>query len=95
MNTYREFWEFYLKQHSKPWTIRLHVFGTLIGIMVGLFSLYQGRIGYALLGFVVGYGASWLSHFLVEKNVPASWTYPWWSFISEFRMIYFYLTRKL
>jgi len=30
---------------------------------------------------VFGYGFAWFSHFVYEKNHPASWTWPLWSFM--------------
>lgn len=35
---------------------------------------------------VVGYGAAWIGHFFVEKNKPASFKYPLWSFRADWVM---------
>jgi hypothetical protein len=47
-----------------------------------------------LLHFV-GYGFSWFSHFFVEKNKPASFQYPLWSFISDYKMMFYMLIGKM
>jgi hypothetical protein len=35
---------------------------------------------------VVGYGMSWIGHFFVEKNRPATFKYPLWSFQGDMKM---------
>ncbi|MDQ3040985.1 MAG: DUF962 domain-containing protein [Acidobacteriota bacterium] len=44
---------------------------------------------------MVGYAFAWFSHFFVEKNKPASFKYPLWSFISDYKMMWFMLFGKM
>lgn len=37
-------------------------------------------------GVVFAYGCAWLGHFGFEKNKPATFNYPMWSLISDFKM---------
>jgi hypothetical protein len=82
-----EFYVFYLTQHSLKICRLLHIFGTLSAIVLGLFLIWFGQ--YKLLPFtlVVGYGSSWFGHFYYEKNRPATFKYPLYSFICDFKMI--------
>jgi hypothetical protein len=93
--TYGEFWPFYLREHSKHATKQWHVYGTLAGIVVGAYLGVTCHAAYLLTGFIIGYGCSWYSHFFIEKNRPATFKYPLWSFISDFRMAFLFLTGKL
>ena len=93
--TYAEFWPFYMQEHSKPATQALHVAGTIMGIVLAIFLIADGHAWYALLCPIVGYGFAWYSHFFIQKNRPATFQYPLWSFISDFKMAYLFLIGKL
>ena len=42
---------------------------------------------YVLLGSVWAYGWAWVGHFRVEHNRPATFTYPLWSLMADFKMV--------
>ena len=42
---------------------------------------------------LLGYGFAWVGHFFYEKNHPATFTYPTFSLLGDFRM-WFSLLRK-
>lgn len=95
IKTYTEFWDFYVKEHSKPLTRLLHLIGTTLGIALLIYFIATGRWYFFPLFFVVGYAFAWFAHFVVEKNRPATFKYPFWSFISDFKMIAFMLTGQM
>lgn len=93
--SFQEFWPFYLGEHSKPATRHLHFFGTGLGLVLlaGAVILWDWRLLPAAL--IAGYGFAWLAHAFVEHNKPATFTYPLWSFIGDFRMFGLWLTGRL
>ena len=93
--SYQEFWDFYVIEHSQPMTRYFHFVGTLLGLVMLAWFLRSGSYLYIPLCFVVGYGFSWFSHFFIEKNRPASFKYPLWSFVSDYKMIFLMLTAKM
>ena len=70
-----------------PATRVLHLIGTTLGIALVIFLIAIGKWWLFFLGFVPGYGFAWLAHFLVEKNKPATFKYPLWSFMGDYKMI--------
>ena len=86
-----EFWAFYMSQHSKASTRGLHFVGTLSGIVITICSLlFNWKL--LIMGPIIGYGLAWYSHFFVEKNVPATFGHPIWSFICDCKMFGLMLT---
>jgi hypothetical protein len=92
---YDEFFDFYLQQHSNPGNRALHATGTILALGMVAGALIAHKPWYALLFFPVGYGCAWTGHFLVEKNQPATFGHPLWSFVSDFRMLALMLSGKL
>lgn len=95
IQTYSEFWPYYLREHSSSLCRRLHFFGTVLAI-VGFVTFLITFDPILLLASVIGgYGPAWIAHFFVEKNRPATFTYPAWSFYSDFRMFFMWLIGRL
>ena len=83
--SFGEFWPYYLNEHSKPLTRALHAVGSFGGIALLTLVIAIGKWWLFPLAFVPGYGLAWIGHFFVEKNRPATFTYPSWSLRAEFR----------
>lgn len=86
IQSFAEFWPYYVGEHSDRTNRRLHFIGTSLVIGLALMMLATRRPWLALLLPVAGYGFAWFGHFVIEKNKPASWTYPLWSLLADFKM---------
>ncbi|MBM4281802.1 MAG: DUF962 domain-containing protein [Deltaproteobacteria bacterium] len=84
--TFAAFWPFYLSQHAVPACRWLHFLGTS-AVVASLVYALATRIWMLLpLCLLLGYGPAWVGHFVIEKNRPATFTYPLWSLFGDFRM---------
>ena len=84
--SFSEFYPFYLSQHQNRVCRNLHFIGTLLFLLMLITGMITGN--WFFIGFapVVGYGFAWIGHFYFEKNRPATFSYPLYSFIGDFVM---------
>lgn len=93
--SFDEFWPFYVGEHSKPLTRNLHFVGTHLGLVNLAVAIATLQPLYVLSGLVCGYGFAWVGHFFIEKNKPATFKYPAWSFRGDFKMLGLMWRRKM
>ncbi len=94
IKTFSEFYLFYLTEHSKMWTRIFHFAGTLLLFAVIIYVFQSGKDRFLWYIPIFGYGFAWFSHAVFEKNQPATFKYPLWSLISDFKMFFELLTGK-
>ena len=94
-NSFNEFWPYYLAEHSKPGTRLLHLMGTSIALGTVVVFILIGKWWLFPLALIPGYGAAWIGHFFIEKNKPATFQYPLWSFMGDYKMIFMMLTGRI
>ena len=94
-HSFADFWPHYLGEHSKPATRYLHLLGTTAGIACIVYFIASGRWWLFLLALIPGYGAAWIGHFFIEKNRPATFRHPLWSFMGDYKMIWLMLTGRM
>ncbi len=87
-HNFDDFYPFYISQHSKAWTKIFHFIGT--GFFLGMlaFSVLDSLPIFVLWGVVGAYTFAWASHFFIEKNKPATFQYPFYSLLGDFKMFF-------
>ncbi|HEX3727526.1 MAG TPA: DUF962 domain-containing protein [Pirellulales bacterium] len=85
IQSFSEFWPFYVREHSQPACRAFHFVGSTLSLAV-LVAAIAVSPWWLLAAPLVGYGFAWFSHFTIEKNRPASFKYPLWSFIADWKM---------
>ncbi len=93
--TFSEFYPFYLREHANMTCRKLHFIGTCGVIALLILFFFTGNLLILALLPVIGYGFAWAGHFLFEKNRPATFKYPFFSLLGDFRMFWDILTGKV
>jgi hypothetical protein len=87
IQSFADFWPYYVSAHRKPLTRALHYVGTGCALgCIGAGAL-MGNLVYLLAAPVVGYGPAWIGHFFIEGNRPATFGYAHYSLMADFKML--------
>jgi hypothetical protein len=93
--SFKDFYPFYLSQHSDKVCRRLHVLGSLMVLALLAWVLVSRQwIDLFALPFM-GYGFAWVGHYGFEKNKPATFSHPVYSFMGDWVMLWQTLTGKI
>ena len=84
--SFREFYPFYLSEHRNTVSRRLHFIGSCGVLLLVAWSIHRGNAWWLLAALFCGYGFAWVGHFFFEKNRPATFKYPFYSFIGDWAM---------
>ena len=93
--TFADFWPYYLQEHSEASTRGWHYFGTILAMLALVTIVIFQKWMFLPLPMFCGYLFSWLSHCFIERNKPATFTYPLWSIVAELKMLLYFLTGKM
>jgi hypothetical protein len=95
IQSFSEFYLYYLREHNNQVCRTLHYIGTS-GVIIELFLLpYIGAWEFMWIIPVTGYGFAWIGHAFFERNKPATFRYPLWSLGSDFVMFWHLITGKI
>ena len=95
IRTFADFYPFYLREHAHRVSRRLHFVGTSIALALLIAALLTQVWWLIALAVVQGYAFAWVGHFFFEHNRPATFKYPGFSFVGDWRMWWDIVTRKI
>ena len=86
--SFAEFYPYYIHEHSNRTCRRIHIVGSALVLVVLVVAIATLNPWWLLAMPVVGYGFAWVGHFFFEKNKPATFKYPLWSLMGDWRMFF-------
>lgn len=95
LKSFEEFWPFYVREHARSATRVLHFLGSTLGLVCLIGTLITGKLWLLPLGLILGYAFAWIGHFFIERNRPATFQYPLWSFCADWKMWSLMLLRQM
>jgi len=86
--SFAAFYPHYIHEHSNRTCRRIHVIGSALVLVVLAVAVVTLNPWWLLAMPLVGYGFAWVGHFFFEKNRPATFKYPLWSLMGDWRMFW-------
>ena len=93
--SFAQFYPFYLGEHSNRTCRRLHFIGSSLALACLAAAIGLGQPWLFLVALLCGYGFAWVGHFGFEKNRPASFKRPLYSFTGDWVMFFQLLTGRI
>lgn len=93
--TFADFYPFYLSEHRNRVSRRLHFVGTSIAFTLLIAAVVMQIWWLVVLALVQGYAFAWVGHFFFEHNRPATFKYPIFSFMGDWRLWWEIITGKI
>lgn len=87
MESFEEFWPYYVGEHRHPVNRALHYVGTSVAIGTVAAAVVTANPLWLVATPIAGYGFAWAGHYLVEGNRPATFKHPLWSLRGDFKML--------
>ncbi len=84
--SFKNFYPYYLSEHANLTCRRLHFVGSTGALVCVVAALWTLNPYWLLGGLLIGYGFAWIGHFFFEKNRPATFKNPLYSFIADWVM---------
>ena len=94
-SSFDSFYPYYLSEHSNQTCRRLHCIGSSLVLMLLAYVITSQSWMLLLALPVIGYGFAWIGHFFFEKNKPATFSHPWYSFMGDWVMFRDMLTGRI
>lgn len=93
--SFREFYPFYLEEHRNRTSRRLHFIGSCGALAFVACAIAMRSPWWLLAALACGYGFAWVGHFFFEKNRPATFRHPVYSFAGDWVMFRDILTGRI
>jgi hypothetical protein len=93
--SFGDFYPFYLSEHSNKVSRRLHFTGTSIAVALLITAALTQKWWLIAVALVQGYAFAWVGHYFFERNKPATFKYPGFSLMGDWRLWWEILTGKL
>ncbi len=93
--TFGEFYPFYLSEHENRVSRRLHFVGTSIALILIVAAVATQIWWLVAVALFQGYAFAWVGHFFFEHNRPATFKYPGFSLMGDWRLWWEVLSGKL
>ena len=93
--SFREFYPFYLGEHSNKACRRLHFAGSTLVLGCLAMLAWTRSPWWLLYALLCGYGFAWIGHFFFEHNRPATFKHPFYSLLGDWVMYKDMLTGRI
>jgi hypothetical protein len=93
-HSFADFYPFYLSEHANRTSRRLHFAGTSVAFVLLVGAALTQKWWLIVIAPVQGYAFAWVGHFFFEHNKPATFKYPRYSLMGDWRLWWDILNRR-